>query len=96
MQTDTILIDLDGTLIPMEQQAFIDAYFSDLARFLAGYGYRDARALLGALMAWRQGHDPKRWRRDEPRAVLDGVCGGTGRGRARAGARARGLLRRGV
>ncbi len=50
MQTDTILIDLDGTLIPMEQQAFIDAYFSDLARFLAGYGYRDARALLGALM----------------------------------------------
>ena len=34
MQKDTILIDLDGTLIPMEQQAFIDAYFSDLAHSL--------------------------------------------------------------
>lgn len=50
MTIDTVLIDLDGTLIPMEQQAFIDAYFSDLARFLAGYGYRDARTLLSALM----------------------------------------------
>lgn len=50
MRVDTVLIDLDGTLIPMEQQAFIDAYFSDLARFMAGYGYTDAPALLGALM----------------------------------------------
>jgi FMN phosphatase YigB (HAD superfamily) len=48
---DTVLLDLDGTLIPMEQQAFLDAYFAELARFLAGHGYRDARATLGALMA---------------------------------------------
>ena len=47
---DTVLLDLDGTLIPMEQQAFLDAYFADLARFVAGYGYRDVRALLDALM----------------------------------------------
>ena len=47
---DTVLLDLDGTLIPMEQQSFLDAYFADLARFVAGYGYRDVRALLDALM----------------------------------------------
>lgn len=50
MPIDTVLIDLDGTLIPMEQPAFIEAYFSDLAQYLAEHGHANGRAILGAVM----------------------------------------------
>ena len=35
----TILFDLDGTLLPMEQEKFLQAYFGGLTRFAAPYGY---------------------------------------------------------
>ncbi len=35
----TILFDLDGTLLPMDEKAFIKGYFSLLAKKLAPYGY---------------------------------------------------------
>ena len=35
----TILFDLDGTLLPMDQDAFIGAYFSRLAAKLMAHGY---------------------------------------------------------
>lgn len=45
---DTILFDLDGTLLPMRQDDFVHAYFSDLARYTAPMGY-DKERLIPAL-----------------------------------------------
>ena len=39
MKLDTILFDLDGTLLPMDQEAFLKAYFGLLARTMAPLGY---------------------------------------------------------
>lgn len=44
----TVLFDLDGTLLPMDQDVFIKAYFGGLARKLAPYGY-DSKELVGAI-----------------------------------------------
>ncbi len=35
----TILFDLDGTLLPLEQELFVKAYFGGLAKKAAPYGY---------------------------------------------------------
>ena len=35
----TVLFDLDGTLLPMDQDEFVHEYFSLLARKLSGHGY---------------------------------------------------------
>ncbi|MDD7281876.1 MAG: HAD family hydrolase [Erysipelotrichaceae bacterium] len=37
---DTILFDLDGTLLPMDQEKFTKAYFSLMAKKMAGHGYK--------------------------------------------------------
>lgn len=42
----TILFDLDGTLLPMDQDRFIRQYFSSLTQKLAPYGYA-AEELIG-------------------------------------------------
>ena len=34
-----ILFDLDGTLLPMQQESFVKAYFSLLAKKVSSYGY---------------------------------------------------------
>ena len=47
---DTVLFDLDGTLLPMDQDAFVDTYMSALAKKLAPYGY-DPRHLIAAVWA---------------------------------------------
>ena len=39
MNITTILFDLDGTLLPMDQDLFVKAYFKGLASRLAPYGY---------------------------------------------------------
>jgi FMN phosphatase YigB (HAD superfamily) len=44
----TVLFDLDGTLLPMDQDNFIKAYFGGLARKLMPYGY-DKDTLIGAI-----------------------------------------------
>ena len=44
----TVLFDLDGTLLPMEQDAFIKAYFGGLATKMAPYGY-DPQKLIQAI-----------------------------------------------
>ena len=46
MSISTILFDLDGTLLPMDQDEFVRAYFKLLAQKLAGHSY-DPQALLG-------------------------------------------------
>lgn len=46
----TVLFDLDGTLLPMEQEPFLKAYFGGLSQWAAPYGY-DSKALIDNL--WR-------------------------------------------
>lgn len=41
----TVLFDLDGTLLPMDQDAFTKAYFQCLAAKLAPYGYEPAKLI---------------------------------------------------
>lgn len=44
----TILFDLDGTLLPMDQDAFSKAYFKHLSEYLAPYGY-EPQSLVGGV-----------------------------------------------
>lgn len=39
MSIKTVLFDLDGTLLPMDQDIFVKAYFGGLSRRLAPHGY---------------------------------------------------------
>lgn len=48
MSITTILFDLDGTLLPLEQDAFAKVYFGGLAKKLAPYGY-DAEKLVASI-----------------------------------------------
>jgi len=50
MEIRNILFDLDGTLLPMDQDEFVNAYFGLLARKLAPRGY-DPEALVKAIWA---------------------------------------------
>lgn len=50
MKITTVLFDLDGTLLPMDQDAFVKAYFGSLAKRLAPHGY-DAEQLIAAIWA---------------------------------------------
>lgn len=45
-----VLFDLDGTLLPMDQDVFVKAYFSGLAKKLAPHGY-DPKALIDGIWA---------------------------------------------
>ena len=47
---DTVLFDLDGTLLPMDMEEFINAYMGLLAKKMAPHGY-DARHLVAAVWA---------------------------------------------
>ncbi len=46
----TVLFDLDGTLLPMDQDEFVKAYFGLLAKKLAPHGY-DGEKLIKAIWA---------------------------------------------
>ena len=50
MKLDAILFDLDGTLLPMDQDTFLKAYFGLLTRKLATLGY-DPEKLVKAIYA---------------------------------------------
>ena len=50
MKKTTILFDLDGTLLPMDQDLFTTTYFKDLAVKLAPLGY-DPHSLAGNIWA---------------------------------------------
>ena len=45
-----VLFDLDGTLLPMDQDVFVKAYFTGLAKKLAPHGY-DPKALIDGIWA---------------------------------------------
>ena len=46
----TVLFDLDGTLLPMDQEVFVKDYLGRMAQYLAPYGY-DPSLLVKALWA---------------------------------------------
>ncbi|MCL1828073.1 MAG: HAD family hydrolase [Oscillospiraceae bacterium] len=48
--TDTILFDLDGTLLHFSQEAFIGAYFAELEKVFKRLGF-DAKTSVGAVWA---------------------------------------------
>ena len=48
MAIKAVLFDLDGTLLPMDQDIFIKAYFGGIAAKLAPCGY-EPKALIGAI-----------------------------------------------
>ncbi len=48
MSISYILFDLDGTLLPMDQDAFVNDYFTRLAAFMAPHGY-DPKKLMEAI-----------------------------------------------
>lgn len=48
MAITTVLFDLDGTLLPMDQEQFVKAYLGLLAKKLAPHGY-DPRALVDGI-----------------------------------------------
>ena len=50
MPITTVLFDLDGTLLPMDQDVFIKKYFGLLAQKLAPFGY-DSEKLIQAVWA---------------------------------------------
>ncbi len=43
MSIKAVLFDLDGTLLPMDQEEFVKAYFGLLAKRLATLGYEAER-----------------------------------------------------
>lgn len=45
MKITTVLFDLDGTLLPMDQEEFIRAYFGRLAEHMEPYGYEKEKLL---------------------------------------------------
>ena len=48
MAIKTIFFDLDGTLLPMDQEQFVDQYTQRLAAYMAPYGY-DPKLLIKGL-----------------------------------------------
>lgn len=48
MKITTVLFDLDGTLLPMDQDLFVKAYFGGIAKRLAPLGY-EPKALIDAI-----------------------------------------------
>lgn len=50
MQLTTVLFDLDGTLLPMDQDVFLKAYFGGLVKKLTPKGY-DPRLLVDSIWA---------------------------------------------
>lgn len=50
MSTKVILFDLDGTLLPMDQDTFVKAYLGGLVKKLAPYGY-DPEMMTKAVLA---------------------------------------------
>ena len=47
MPIKTIFFDLDGTLLPMDQEAFVKAYTKGLAAYMAPYGYEPEALVKG-------------------------------------------------
>ena len=50
MKITTILFDLDGTLLPMDQDLFIKSYFGSISKYMVRHGYNPSE-LINAIFA---------------------------------------------
>ena len=50
MDTKVVLFDLDGTLLPMDQDIFVKAYFGGIAKRLAAHGYEPEKLINSILL----------------------------------------------
>ena len=50
MKLTTVLFDLDGTLLPMDQELFVKAYLGGLSKAAASYGYEPETMVKGIMM----------------------------------------------
>ena len=48
MPIKAVLFDLDGTLLPMDQDEFITTYFNRISEHMAPYGY-EPKELISAI-----------------------------------------------
>lgn len=80
MNITTILFDLDGTLLPMDQEAFTTGYFKFLAKKLAPYGY-EPKSLVDAIWAGTAAMVKKRRQLHERAGLLEEVRGDLRRGK---------------
>ena len=50
MGIKAVFFDLDGTLLPMDQDAFMKVYFSSMAGFMAKYGYEPEKLVKSIML----------------------------------------------
>ena len=50
MGIKAVFFDLDGTLLPMDQDVFMKAYFSTMAGFMAAYGYEPEKLVKSIML----------------------------------------------
>lgn len=77
MKITTVLFDLDGTLLPMEQENFIKVYFGALAKKLEPYGF-EPKKLFGSIWAGTEAmvrNDGTRYNVDAFWEVMENVYG---------------------
>ncbi len=53
MSKKTVLFDLDGTLLPMDQELFVNVYFGELAKKLEPHGYEPEKLIEAVWMGTR-------------------------------------------
>lgn len=56
---NTVLFDLDGTLLPMDMKEFTDTYMLLLKSHLESAGYEAEKIIAGIWLA--KSHDRKQW-----------------------------------
>ena len=74
MAITTVLFDLDGTLLPMDQDEFVKAYFGLLAKKLAPHGY-DPQALIAGIWKGTGAMVKNDGSRTNEQAFWDCFCG---------------------
>jgi len=73
MRITTVLFDLDGTLLPMDQDKFVSSYFSRLAKALAPHGY-DPEKLIAAIWKGTKAMIGNNGEKTNERAFWDTFC----------------------
>ena len=73
MAITTVLFDLDGTLLPMDQEVFIKAYFGLLAKTLAPHGY-DPQQLIQAVWTGTKAMQVNDGSKTNEQAFWDSFC----------------------
>ena len=74
MAITTVLFDLDGTLLPMDQETFVKAYFGLLANHFAPHGY-DPKVLINAIWAGTKAMVVNNGEKTNERVFWDVFCG---------------------